>query len=74
MLDFLLIVEHKPALGAEYLPVGLGFDVFYLENEVFPLFTILFNHFLFNKYKQLLRSALDQSDIIYLESNRFLTF
>ena len=48
MLNFLLIVEHKPALGAENLPVGFGFDVLDLKYEVFPLFAILFNHFLFN--------------------------
>jgi hypothetical protein len=48
VLDLLLIVEHEPALGTEHLPVWLWLDEFDLIDEVFPLFAILFNHFLFN--------------------------
>jgi hypothetical protein len=48
VFDFLLVVEHHPALCTKYLSVGLGLDVLDLQYEVFPLFAILFNHNLFN--------------------------
>jgi hypothetical protein len=47
VLNLLLVVENEPALGAEHLPVGFLFYVFDLEYEVFPLFAILFNHFIY---------------------------
>jgi hypothetical protein len=48
MFHFLLVVEHHPALCTKYLAVALRLDILDLKYEVFPLFTILFNHFLFN--------------------------
>ena len=51
VFDFLLVVEHHPALCTKYLSVRLGLDVLYLQYEVFPLFAILFNHNLFNNLR-----------------------
>ena len=48
MLHFLLVVEHHPTFRTKYLSVALRLDILDLEYEVFPLLTILFNHFLFN--------------------------
>lgn len=37
MLDFLLAVEHLPALNAQHLAIRLGLDELELVNEVPPL-------------------------------------
>ena len=51
MLDFLLIVEHHPTLSTKHLSIAFRLDIFDLEYEVVPLFTILFNHILFNNLR-----------------------
>ena len=44
MLNFLLAVEHLPALYAQHLSIGLGLNEVETLDEVFPLGRITLDH------------------------------